>query len=618
MEEFKQNIKHIIIAIAFSLVIVLSFGLFKQHLKRSLTKISEQHLIQTSQLYAGTYKIKLNDQLSMLTSLANFFSSIDMTNHPQMMATIKSLKGIGDFKQIAVSDIHGHTINHEGIVISNLSEADYFKNVMKTGKPQISANLTTDETGDDVLALAVPIIQQGKPQGVITGTFSYSILNNILWVDTVDNGYTFVVSPEGNIIAASKSANRLCYGVSIAEFISPNIEKDVYEKVYNDVHRNITNIVEYQVGKSKRICAYTPVGVNDWYIFSIVPATYIDKQMKNIGLYFYVVFFIIVIFVLLLFHYGINFNKKYKSPQELEVLSKIAQDNHTLVFEYNLVKNTLELSGDTQFMFGPVKNSLSIDTVRQYYSLIHQDDVSVVDRIKQNLEEQNYNFTTEFRYHCNDGNYYWLRLSGSSLQDKNDQAIKFIGSIVNVDNEFLKESSFQNYTENDPLTGLLNRTFFEKKVNQYLINNMENSICAMFIIDLDNFQLLNNSLGHAMGDQVLKDTAQKLSLIFNEKDYMCRYTGDMFCVLMRLNSGISAETAYEVFKAKASSLNSLLSQEYYNNNKSVQMTASISIAVYPESGTNYKDLFHSADITMYNIKQSGKNNYAFFSKALFK
>ncbi len=166
----------------------------------------------------------------------------------------------------------------------------------------------------------------------------------------------------------------------------------------------------------------------------------------------------------------------------------------------------------------------------------------------------------------------------------------------------------------DLLSGLLNKISFEKNVSNFINQKGSSSICAMFIIDLDNFKQVNDKLGHTFGDQAICDTANKITLVFSEKDFIGRIGGDEFCVFLCLKDTV--KDALSIIEQKANTMREILVEYYTNGKDSVAITPSIGISIYPEQANNFKDLFKKADAALYTVKNSGKNNYLFYNSEM--
>ncbi len=169
------------------------------------------------------------------------------------------------------------------------------------------------------------------------------------------------------------------------------------------------------------------------------------------------------------------------------------------------------------------------------------------------------------------------------------------------------EARIRHLAQYDVLTSLPNRTLLTDRVNQAINMAQRNhqNLSVMFF-DLDRFKNVNDSLGHGVGDELLIQVSLRLQSVVRDQDTVSRIGGDEF-VLLLLDT--NAEGASRV----AEKLMSSIAQPYQINHHEITITPSIGIAVYPDDGESFDDLLKSADIAMYRAKQSGRNNYHFFT-----
>lgn len=619
----KKTIKNAILVLSFiflSFFLSFSLGYFGFSVKNYLTNSAETYLSESSHLYAGTFQLKLTDQLAMLESQCRYFSNVDMTNYNQMKKTIKSTKGIGEFKRIAVADSSGMTLNYDGLSSGNIFMTDYFKKAMNTNTPQISQDLTKDEDGQNVLVLAVPIIQDNKAVGVITGTFNYSILNQLLDINFFNGiGSTYVISSTGQVIVSTHGKSQLSYGFNIFNLIQSNNPSDstIISNLTKDINSNKSNLIKFKLNDEMQLCAYNPIGVNDWYILSIVPLNSFTSQIKKITINGSIVILLIIItlFILIFLCYGSIVNTiKFRNDANRYNIANSQQSN--IIIEILFKDNLVEFSGNTAFFFGKTVTSLTLEEFTAYYDFIHDEDKAIVKHLRESIKEKEINYTTEIRFKDHNDEYNWYRLSSTLIFDKSENPEKLIISMENVNAQILHEKELQHIAETDNLSGLLNKNFFEKRVSRFLATASENQTYAMFVIDLDNFKQTNDTLGHSMGDKAIRDSANKISLIFSEQDFIGRIGGDEFCVLLCFKNDISEEAAKKIINQKGEKLRSILKETYSYNEKSVTITSSVGIAIFPYDGTDYSELFKHADYALYQVKNNGKNNYQIYTPDL--
>ena len=599
------------------LVVIVSFFTFGRAVNGTVSESSTNFLKETAFLYAGTFQVKLNDQLFMLESQARYFENVDMDDYNAVKRTIMETKGVGEFKRIAVANASGMTVNYDGQSSGNILMKDYFKKAIK-GQAQISSTISTDEDGEKVLTLAVPIFQNEKVVGVITGTFAYSILDNIFSVDTFGGkGYSFIIDKEGTILIGSKSPNRLCFAENWFTFFETNKALSVSQlsAIYSDLQSNRTGIADYSINGENRIVVYTPVGLNDWYVFSVVTSDYILSQQHKITritiiliIVMMLVFAVITVFITSLILHSARVekdNSRYAINSE---------NSQTLIFEYDFEKGVIEFTGNSDFVFGENIKQVPLSDFKKIDERIHADEKGLLKKLRDFINTGETSYSSELRLLSRNGEYVWYRLSGTIILDKENKPIKFIGNVVNVNAQVVHEQELKTMAETDLLSGLLNKISMEKNVTKFITGNADTTFGAFYIIDFDNFKHVNDKLGHSFGDQAICDTATKLSLVFSEKDFIGRIGGDEFCVFLCLKN--SVPHALSIVEEKANTLKDILAEYYSNGEETVQVTPSIGISLFPEQAGSYRDLFKRADIALYHVKNNGKNNFAIYNTSM--
>ena len=175
-----------------------------------------------------------------------------------------------------------------------------------------------------------------------------------------------------------------------------------------------------------------------------------------------------------------------------------------------------------------------------------------------------------------------------------------------------KELRLIHKAETDPLTGIYNKGAFYDHVQEKLSSASDSDLFAIYIIDLDDFKSVNDNLGHAMGDQVLSDVAKKLCIVFSDKDCVGRIGGDEFAAFLSLSND-GRKLGRSIIENKAKAICSQIQETYRNRRKSVNVSSSVGVAIYPSAGRDYDTLYKNADKALYKIKENGKNAYCICS-----
>jgi diguanylate cyclase (GGDEF)-like protein/PAS domain S-box-containing protein len=163
----------------------------------------------------------------------------------------------------------------------------------------------------------------------------------------------------------------------------------------------------------------------------------------------------------------------------------------------------------------------------------------------------------------------------------------------------------------DLLTGLPNRILFGDRLLQALTQaQLHQSMIAVMFLDLDRFKTINDTLGHAIGDQLLQNSAQRLISCIRESDIVARWGGDEFTLL--LPQVTCAEDAAQIAQRILEVMQPAFNLEGYE----LHITSSIGIALSPQDGTDAQSLLKNADAALYRAKDQGRNNYQFYNAAI--
>ena len=313
------------------IILVIAFFLVSRRTNNVISDNTSMYLTENARAVAAIFNTKLDDQLVMLESQVRYFRDINMSNYNVMKDTIMATKGIGAFKNIGVANSTGSTTNYNGRSSGNILLTDYFKEAM-TGQNSISEITYIDEDGDEVLVLAVPIVQNDKPIGIVFGTFTKDILNSL--IDTVslaESGTNLLVDDDGTILARSASSDNI--GEEVKNF------NDIY-----DLSKVTTSdsVFLYNYQGRDMLAVMTPIGLHDWNFITVLPQSVISEISAKISFSVVaVVFSVVFAFGLLLTSIIMLFRQlrgmaaeKERIGAELNVATKIQAD----MMPYNFPK----------------------------------------------------------------------------------------------------------------------------------------------------------------------------------------------------------------------------------------------------------------------------------------
>lgn len=187
-----------------------------------------------------------------------------------------------------------------------------------------------------------------------------------------------------------------------------------------------------------------------------------------------------------------------------------------------------------------------------------------------------------------------------------DGGVVFHGFVIDITEQKENEKQKEFLAFYDPLTKLPNRILTADRIKQALAQaKRDNSMLAILFIDLDNFKTINDSIGHHAGDKVIQAVAKRLTTNIRQNDTVSRHGGDEFLLV-----ATDVESIGDVTKIAQKIIN-LFKEPFHADNYTFTISASIGIAMYPDSGEDYSTLLKEADLAMYKVKERGKNTFEF-------
>ena len=212
------------------------------------------------------------------------------------------------------------------------------------------------------------------------------------------------------------------------------------------------------------------------------------------------------------------------------------------------------------------------------------------------------------RFIKKDGGQMDVLLSSSAIRDDNDKVVQILNVLVDITERKQYEASLVRQASYDSLTNLPNRGLAMDRLGQAIARaRREDYMVALMFVDLDNFKKVNDTLGHAAGDELLVKMGEHLSACIRESDTVARLGGDEFLIIL---PDLKAVGHYEIVAQKILDRCSL---PFDLCGHEVVVTASIGVALYPNDGETPDMLMRNADSAMYRSKSKGKNTFQFFA-----
>ena len=259
-------------------------------------------------------------------------------------------------------------------------------------------------------------------------------------------------------------------------------------------------------------------------------------------------------------------------------------------------------------MLGYTREELLALNVKE---LSHPEDRDLTDESRKKLlAGETDSIRMEKRYIRKDGTPVWVRINIASNRAPDGTPLYDISAVEDISERKRAEERVQYLATHDEMTGLPNRTMFAQLLGHALhkARRRQGKLAVLFI-DLDRFKIVNDSLGHEAGDELLKQVAARFRAALRASDVLARLGGDEFVVL--LEEVQEPQEAAQV----ARKLLSTAIQPIEIQGQECRVTASVGIATFPADAADAQALMKNADAAMYLAKEEGKNNYQFHSRS---
>ena len=253
------------------------------------------------------------------------------------------------------------------------------------------------------------------------------------------------------------------------------------------------------------------------------------------------------------------------------------------------------------------------DSPEEWISRIIPDDRNTFLRqFDDHLSGEEEVFEVELRMVHQLGHTVWILCRGAVVRDDQGRAVRVAGSLADITEIKRVQEEMRKLAEHDKLTGLPNRNLFHARLNQAIERTTHDSgyRFAILFFDFDRFKVINDSLGHDVGDALLSDIADRFKIILRSTDLAARFGGDEFVVL--LNNLKSYEEAEHV----GHRLLDAFAEPYHLMGHEVYSTASIGMVTNATRYDNAEDMLRDADAAMYQAKEAGKARLVVFDQAM--
>lgn len=267
-------------------------------------------------------------------------------------------------------------------------------------------------------------------------------------------------------------------------------------------------------------------------------------------------------------------------------------------WEWDILSGEISWTDHIYRIFG-LQPQQTIPSYDGFLKRVHPDDQTLVSDAVTNALENHDDYDIEHRIITPDGIIRHVHQIGSIEFNKDNRAVRMIGSLIDISERTAREKEITFLAFHDSLTGLPNRSLLIDRLNVQLATaKRSNSHFAVLFIDLNKFKPINDNYGHKAGDLILQKIAQRLNQVKRDMDTVARIGGDEFIFLI---PEIQTDKGIDVFIKKIKT--AIEKPVIILNNITINISASIGVALYPQHGTTADELLMNSDNAMYENKK---------------
>lgn len=576
--------------------------------------LSAKNLNTNSFVYGKYTDSVFTSWVELISSMADSIGKVDISK-PKELHTI--LAGQNLFDKTTLIDNSGNILCGDDFDGTSFQSESFYQDVMD-GKNVVASQVEMDKDGKEVLRFYAPIRQNGKTIMTIMGTVLAVNIKTILnSAEYTDSGTVCIMTRDGDYVIGDDAFEGLLGDKENNHFSHISSSQivegvDSAEELQQRIQERAAASVKYTYARVEYIAKYVPLNVNGWYLVSTIPAHNADDHLPIftrstmvIGIISLVGSVLLVLMTFFLVYRNLYLRKENRRYAMME------ECDSGITFQLTFKPHQLTFYGNTKSVVGTEMAPLKGEAVYDVYDWVHEDDASLRGRLNSFWEGDETKFSTEVRIRNIKGSYGWYRIIGileRSLQGNNKC---FIGKIVNVDEQLNEEKELMQRAENDLLTGVLNKKTMEKRIS-LMLKNRGGKYVIFYMVDLDHFKNVNDTLGHIYGDQAIVETAQCLNKVFANQDCIGRLGGDEFAVCVSYQA-FDEQALLDFIQKKAEEICKVNRRTYTDNASEVSISSSVGISYAPDMGESFEALYTKADRALYYSKENGRDQYHIYS-----
>lgn len=286
----------------------------------------------------------------------------------------------------------------------------------------------------------------------------------------------------------------------------------------------------------------------------------------------------------------------------------ISEQTRDVVFDWDISSDSIYYSPVFEKMFGfPAPPAISTKDLLKG-DIFYNEDKPVIEKMIADMCMALPYVECRARMKGRDGGYFWTLHRATTIYDEDCKSIHIVGVISDI-NDLMKDNlDLRHRAAHDPLTGLMNRMAAKTLIEQVLRESTSSGSHAFIQFDIDRFKQINDFMGHAAGDFALQKIALQMREMFRSEDILVRMGGDEF------GAFLANIASLEGVLKKIKQFLQVVYCDFKFEEKIYPLSVSMGVAIYPQDGQTFQELYEHADFALYQAKRAGGNRHEFFSQ----
>ena len=595
-------------------VLVVAFLVTSRNISSQIQTVTDQSLKDSTRQESASIQKYVGLIIAQTTLIAQH--NADHGAKTIVEALRSELKSNVLSAEIGFANEYGYMI-YSDLPKINVAGDEWFLR-SKNGEEQVFLfSRDASKTQKDLL-ISAPVYSSDGFLGVLFVTIDGSeIANRINTQAYGGKAISFICDSEGTVLFIEPRLSGTPLGDRVFDFAG---SVKMHERtnalgLAAALKRGVTASYTYQYDTKSFYAATAPVGVLDWRVITFVDTLAADSVQRQVNLYL-----IGMLIVVLAVGIGMAIQayvheqatvRKLEHDKDLllqgaeryRIITKLSNE---VLFQVDLKSGNISFNDNFEGMFGIPPPLCSVDEIENCLPLIAESDqdrfLAMMQKMRGNAAEAH----EELRMVQARNVIRWKRIDIFSVFDQRGHTVELVGKIVDIHRQRQSMQRLIRQADSDPLTGLFNRASMERNIKEFLAGEGHRGKHALLMMDFDNFKAVNDTLGHARGDDLLVSFAAVIRHVFRSGDYASRNGGDEYMVFIKnISDDCVAQDKSEALRDEMNALSRKIG---------VPVSVSVGIALYQQDAVNFDHLYQAADDALYYVKNHGKNAIAFFSE----